>query len=482
MPNQPRPPDPGDPADPAADPAHAPRRVGRGFGRSLGDLLRIDPAEQWAALVHLGRWLVIGSVVGVVSGTASAVFLYGLAVATDAREADPWLLYLLPVGGLVMGLAYAGLGGRARLGNNLVVGAMHDDPETGGPIQHLPLRMAPLVLVGTWVTHLFGGSAGREGTAIQMGASLSDGLSRLLRLRPAERRVVLIAGVAGGFGSVFGVPLAGAVFALEVQALGRLRHDALLPALTASIVGTVTFHLWDLPHDVTPSPELPAIALDPAVLAGVALAAVVFGLVSAMFIELTFGLRELVNRLVPRSWLRPVVGGVVVIALTTALGTQQYLGLSLPLIAEAFETGDVVAWAFLAKLVLTAVTLAAGFQGGEVTPLFVIGATLGAVVGGVLGPVFGGPVELYVAAGFIGVFAAATNTPLACTIMGIELFGAGALPYLAVACVIAYVCSLHRGIYETQRVGTPKVPGPALPHGTTVLDEQRRRRPWSRHD
>lgn len=443
---------------------------------ALGGLIRIDVREQLGALRHLGRWIVLGSIVGAVTGTASAVFLYGLALATDAQQAARWLLYLLPIGGLVVGLLYWRIGHTAARGTNLVVESLHDSPPGEVAVERVPLRMTPLVLAGTWVTHLLGGSAGREGTAVQMGASLADGIARLLRLGAGERRLVLVAGVAGGFGSVFSVPLAGAVFALEVQSVGRLRHDAIFPALTASLVGNVVFHLWDLPHDVTPSPELPSVALDPLVLLGVAVAAIAFGLTSALFIELTAGLRGLLGAVVPRVWLRPLAGGAVVVALTLLLGTRDYSGLSLGLIADAFDGGDVLALAFLIKLVLTAITLASGFQGGEVTPLFVMGATLGATLGGPFSEVFGGPVELYVAAGFIGVFAGATNTPLACTVMGIELFGTGALPHLALACVVAYVCSLHRGIYETQRIDTPKLPGSVGPGGTIAGARSRRPR------
>jgi H+/Cl- antiporter ClcA len=429
--------------------------------RWQGALLRVahlEARDQLVLIGHLLKWAALGTVVGVLAGASSAVFLYGLAIVTDTRESSPWLLALLPLGGFAVGLTYRYLGGRSAGGNALILDEIHgvapegDKPSTDE--SWVPRRLAPLVLVGTWVTHLLGGSAGREGTAIQMSGSLTDGFSRMVKLPREDRRIMLIAAVSGGFGSVFSVPLAGAVFGLEVQSVGRIRYDALVPALTASIVGNVTTQLLRLPHDVTPTVQLAEVPLELGLLGAVALAALAFGLTSVLFIELTYAIKRVYARFVPWSPAQPLIGGFAVIGLTLLVGTTDYLGLSLPLIDRALTGGDLFAGAFALKLLFTAVTLGSGFQGGEVTPLFVIGATLGAALGAVLGV----PVELLAAIGFVAVFAAATNTPLACTIMGVELFGSGALPYLALGCVVAYIASSHRGIYDTQRVDTPKAP------------------------
>lgn len=442
-------------------------------------LLRFDPAEHWRLLRFLGTWVALGAVVGALAGISSATFLTLLTRATEARVDQPWLLGLLPVGGFVVGLAYRYVGGRSSQGNNLILEEVHgvepDGPAPSGD-RWVPKRMAPLVLLGTLVTHLFGGSAGREGTAIQMSGSLNDGFARLIGLRGENRRLLLIAAIAGGFGSVFGVPLAGTVFALEVQTSGRLRHDALVPSLTAAIVGERVVHLLDWHHDVTPRVRLAALNVDAATLVKVAVAGLVFGLASALFSELVFGLKRAFTALVRWSPLRPAIGGLLVIALTGVVGTQDYLGLSLPLIADSYA-GKVALGAFALKLLFTAITLGAGFQGGEVTPLFVIGATLGATMAEVLRV----DPALLAAVGFVAVFAGATNTPLACTILGVELFGTGGFVYLAVGCAISFVFSAHRGIYESQRVahvGGERV----LRH----LQEQRRhwlpRRPAARQD
>lgn len=418
-----------------------------GSGRLSSEL-----REQGALVVHLVRWVVLGAVSGGLAGASSYVFLEGLEWVTERRVEHEWLLYLLPVAGLVIGLAYHHLGGRAGEGNSLLLDEIHE------PTGWVPRRMAPLVLGGTWVTHLFGGSAGREGTALQMSGSLTDAVARVLRLPPADRRLLLVAALGGGFGAVFGVPLAGAVFALEVQSVGRLRYEALVPALTASLVGDLVVH--GLGHDHPLRPQLD-VGLDGWIWARVALAGLAFGLAGAAFVELTHAIKRLVAARLTWPPLRPVVGGVGVIALATLFG-DDYLGLSLPLIDRALS-GEPLGFAvFALKLVFTAVTLGCAFPGGEVTPLFVIGATLGAALAGPLGL----PVPVLAAIGFVAVFAGAANTPLACTIMGVELFGGGAVVPLAIGCVVAYVFSSHRGIYPTQRIDTAKGPVAITGHPT----------------
>lgn len=412
---------------------------------AVRNLIRFDIGEQASLIAHLMKWIVLGAAVGILAGGASAGFLVSLDWATNAREAHPWLLFLLPVAGFLVGLGYHYGGGKSAQGNNLIIDEIHE------PRAWIPKRMAPLVYVGTILTHLFGGSAGREGTAIQMSGGLTDGFNRLTRLPPDDRRLLLIAAIAGGFGAVFGVPIAGCVFALEVQAVGRMRYDAIIPALTAPIVGDLVVHGLGVHH--TPTPHFAAITLTAALLAKVAVAGLAFGLTSVLFSELTHGIKKASAVLVRWSPARPLIGGAIIIALTYAVGSRDYLGLSIPLITRSLAGGvGVIGFAFALKLLFTSVTLGSGFQGGEVTPLFVIGATLGATLGHLLGV----PVPLMAALGFVAVFAGATNTPLACTIMGVELFGGAPMVLLAVACVVSYVFSSHRGIYGAQRIDTPK--------------------------
>lgn len=413
-----------------------------GVRRRAGELL----GSQVEVVRGLLRWIALGVLVGVLGGVASAVFLSSLRWATETFDRNGWLLWLLPLAGLSIGLAYHYGGGRSVEGNNLILDEIHE------PTDWVPRRMAPMVLIGTVVTHLFGGSAGREGTAIQMSGSLTDGASRLLRLRGADRRIMLVTAIAGGFGAVFGVPLAGAVFALEVQSVGRLRYEALVPCLAASVTGDLVVRGLGIHQTITP--HLGDVDLSVGLLVKVAGAGVCFGLVSIAFSAGQHAVKRLFERRFGWAPARPLIGGAVIIALTYAVGDRYYNGLSEGLAEVSLAGGRVPTWAFALKLLFTAVTLGSGFVGGEVTPLFVIGATLGATLAVPLGV----PSPLLAALGFVAVFAGAANTPLACTIMGVELFGSGALPYFAVACVMSYVFSAHQGIYLTQRRVGPKVP------------------------
>ncbi|MBI1843329.1 MAG: chloride channel protein [Actinobacteria bacterium] len=408
------------------------------------DRWRVAVVEQVELVVHLLRWIVLGAVSGVLAGLSSFVFLEGLDRITEYRLDHDRLVWLLPAAGLVIGAAYHYLGGRAVEGNALLIDQIHE------PTSWVPRRMAPLVLVGSWVTHLFGGSAGREGTAVQMSGSLTDLFARTIRLDTDDRRLLLVTALAGGFGAVFGVPLAGAVFALEVQSVGRIRYEALVPALAASLIGDLVVHGLGYDHAALPQIDSP---LDGALLAKVAVAGLAFGLAGAAFAELTDGVKAFLAGRIGWAPLRPVVGGVGVVGLASLFG-HDYLGLSLPLIDRSLAGDHLTFAVFALKILFTALTLGCGFPGGEVTPLFVIGATLGSALAAPLHL----DVTLLAAVGFVAVFAGAANTPLACTIMGVELFGAGAVLPLAVGCVIAYVFSSHRGIYPTQRIHAAKGP------------------------
>ncbi len=417
------------------------------------------------------RWTLLGGIVGILSGIASAVFLITLSWATNTRLANPTLLFLLPVAGLVVAWVYRRFGGTASQGTNLVIEEIHSNASV------IPLRMAPLVLLGTIATHLFGGSAGREGTAIQMGASLADGVRRLPllrdRLSPQDRRLLIMAGISGGFGSVFGTPAAGFVFGMEVQHIGRIRYEGIIPCLVASVVGDYVTRAIGATHSLYPS--MPALDVEPLLVLKVAVAGISFGLASLLFIELIHAIKAGLAR-VNTPLLRPVIGGLVIIGLTLLLNTQDYLGLSLPLIQQSVSGEGVMPLAFLLKIVFTAVTLGSGFLGGEVTPLFVIGSTLGFTLGTLLGVEPG----VMASIGFVAVFAGASNTPLACALMGIELFGGGGAIYLIIGCVIAYLASGHRGIYSTQRIDTPKYAGYLFEQDLPLGSQQKRRDAVSR--
>lgn len=387
--------------------------------------------------VRFLRWTLAIGLIAVLAGSASALFLWLLDVVGGAFTANPWLLALLPVAGLLSGLAYHRYGTEVESGTNRILQELHD------PKSYIPLRMAPMVLLGTLATHLCGGSAGREGTAVQMGGALSDQVAKWFALHGEARKMALLAGVAAGFSSLFGTPLAGAVFALEFVVVGRLRLAHLLPCLVASLAADRVALAWGAQHThyLVPSvPALSVIGFGQALVAGVA-----FGLAARLFVATSHGVTKFVKSRVAWAPARPALGGIVVAAAIAIAGTR-YAGLGVPVISESF-THAVLPWDFLVKLLLTALTVGVGFKGGEVTPLFMVGASLG----NVLAPLLGLPFPVLAGMGLVAVFGAAANTPLACTVMAMELFGAAMGPWAALACVAALWVSGSAGIYAAQR-------------------------------
>lgn len=417
-------------------------------------------------LYETSRRLLAYLVISIAVGSAVAFFLWSLDRVTELHWQYPWLLWCLPILGLASGLLYHYAGQEAEGGSNLIIDQIH---EPGGGV---PARMAPLVLIGTLLTHLGGGSAGREGTAVQMGGSLAGLVAAWFGIKPAEVSSCLKVGIAAGFGAVFGTPIAGAIFALEVLVRGRIDHRAMLPCLFCAIVADQVTLAWGIEHSAY---SIQLASLKSSNVSGwwhgeyatwikVFLAGCLFGLASQCFVFTSHWISQAAKKWIAKPWLRPAVGGILVIAFVSLFNAHEYLGLGVnanpaslhPItIASCFREGGATPVSWLLKLSLTALTVGMAFKGGEVTPLFFMGAALG----NTLGVWLGAPVDLMAGLGFIALFAGATKTPLACTVMGIELFSPhspGLLEspfflYAAVACFVAYVTSGKESIYRAQR-------------------------------
>jgi len=389
------------------------------------------------------QWLTVVLLVGFFSGSASALFLLALEKVTQIRTDNFWIIGLLPLGGLVIGLLYHYYGKSVIKGNNLIL------EEYDAPQQPIAFRMAPLVLITTLLTHLFGGSAGREGTAVQMGAAIADSMKRFFGTATIDRKSLLIMGISAGFASVFGTPFAGAIFAIEVVYFSKINFKNCALSFAVAFTAYFTVELWPVTHTHYSIPEVPAMTIS--LFFWTILASILFGLAALLFSRSTHFWGNLFSKTIAYAPFRPLVGGCILALVIFIFPVQPYVGLGVPEIITAFDTAK-VPYAFLLKILFTGFTLGCGFKGGEVTPLFFVGATLGSALSIVV-PM---PVALLAGLGFVAVFSGATHTPIACTIMGLELFGWESALYIALACTVAYFCSGSVGIYKSQIVEGPK--------------------------
>jgi H+/Cl- antiporter ClcA len=384
------------------------------------------------------KWIFICILIGFLSGSASAFLLVALEWVANFRGLNSSIIWLLPIGGLLIGLGYHYYGSSVVKGNNLLL----EEYET--PKKTIPLKMAPLVLLGTIITHLFGGSAGREGTAVQMGGAIADQFTAIFNLDDSDRKTLIILGISAGFASVFGTPLAGALFALEVLYFSKVSYKSMVLSFLVAFIAYYTVEVWKVNHTHYSIPVVPNLNLN--ILLWIIPISVLFGLSAMLFSRSThyWGTLFLKIKYPP---FRPFIGGVLFAIAIYIIGSTKYLGLGIPIIVESFSKPSEY-YDFLAKIVFTGFILGAGFKGGEVTPLFFIGATLGSALSLVV-PL---PIALLAGMGFVAVFSGATHTPVACTIMGMELFGIQSGAYIGIACFIAYFSSGSIGIYHSQVV------------------------------
>lgn len=408
-------------------------------GEKNASLKKMTSQNLKKLLISISKWIIICALIGIFSGSASAFFLVSLEWVTQFRIAHDWIIWLLPIGGLLVGLSYYYFGESVVKGNNLLL------EEYENPQKTIPFKMAPLVLLGTLLTHLFGGSAGREGTAVQMGGAIADQFTRFFKLDNSERKILIILGISAGFASVFGTPLAGAIFALEVLYFSKINFKSILLSFLVAYAAYFTVEFWEIKHthySIPIVPELNSSNLFYTIVLGL-----LSGLAALLFARSTHFWSSLFSKNVKYPPLRPFIGGVILAIVIAGLGFTKFSGLGVPVIVDSFSNPN--NWYdFLLKILFTGFTLGAGFKGGEVTPLFFVGATLGSALSIVI-PM---PIALLAGIGFVAVFSGATHTPIACTIMGMELFGIQPGIFIAIGCTIAYFSSGSVGIYKSQIV------------------------------
>ncbi len=390
-------------------------------------------------ILRKSRWTLLSIASGFLAGLASTLFLISLQWVTNTRNSHPDIIWGLPIAGLLIGLFYFYFGNNITGGNNLILEEIHD------PKKVLPILMVPFVFAGTILTHLFGGSAGREGTAVQMGATLSDQLSKIFKVEVAERKILLAAGAGAGFGAAIGAPLAGMIFGMEVIHVGRLKLFALFECFIASFVGYYTAYFLGAPH--SQFLMTPVESYDMKTFLYVILAGLVFGLTAQLFSKIVHLIESVYDTFLKFPPLRPFFGGVLLISLYNLEGSYRFAGLGIQFIQEAFQSpSNFNIPAF--KTGFTALTVGSGFKGGEFIPLVFIGSTLGSALSTIIPISF----KLLAALGFSSVFAGASNTPIACSLMAAEIFGYRIFPYALVACFSSYYTSGNHGIYKSQKV------------------------------
>ena len=385
----------------------------------------------------IGKWVIVSAVVGVLSGLLGSAFHIGVEYATQFRLGHPWILYTLPVVGLVIVALYKLLHTEGLNTNDII-----SEVQSGKGIR---LRLLPSIFLATILTHLAGGSAGREGAALQMGGSLGFTAGRLMHLDDRDMRTATMAGMAAFFSALFGTPLAATVFAMAVISVGLLYHAALIPCLLSSMTAYgISLLLGVEPTRFAVSvPETGVLML-----LRVAVLAALCAFVSILFCSVLHHSEEILRGKIKNPWLRAFIGGVILLGLSLVFASGRYNGAGMDVITDAVENGTALPWDFLLKMLFTGLTLGAGFKGGEVVPSFYVGATFGCVIG----PLLGIPAGFAAAVGLVAVFCAVVNCPIASIFLAVELFGADGMLYFALACGLSFVLSGYGGIYSSQRI------------------------------
>jgi H+/Cl- antiporter ClcA len=424
-----------------------------------------DRKDKYMSFIStLTKWVIWGGIIGIFTGTTTAFLKNIIKLLTDHREANPFYLFFLPLGGLFIGYIYKHYGKDTTKGNNLIIENIHN--ETGA----VPLKMGPQVYLATFITHIVGGSTGREAAAVQMGASISEAVSRLFKVNKVDRKLLLMCGISGGFGSAFSAPLTGTIFGMEVVSLGKMKYEALVPCFVASFAGHFVAKAWGVPQEqfiIQSVPDTTAI-----VIVKIIILSIIFGLISAVYSHLRHFIENISKKYLKDPMIIGFVGGATILALVYIIGSNDYTGRGLKMAKQAFE-GHIPPLAFLAKLVFTAITMGTGFRGGEAVPLFFIGSTLGNTLSGIVTL----PTSFLAAIGLIAVFCGASNAPISCFMLSLEMFEGKGITFFFIACIISYIFSGHHGIYPAQKIFQPKSRLFNIANGETIESIEKKKIP-----
>lgn len=389
------------------------------------------------ALVSL-KWIIFAIIVGAIVGLCGTAFYFALSLVTVLRTQNTWLIFLLPLGGLGIVAMYRFLHNEKDTGTNLVISAIHSDDE-------LPLRMAPLIFVSTLITHLFGGSAGREGAALQMGGSIGNALGKLFRFDDKDKHVMIMCGMSAAFSALFGTPMAAAILPMEMVSVGVMYYIALVPCVISSLVAHGIAYSFGVSNEMFIIRSIPKFGIITSI--AISVLAILCALVSILFCVLLHKSEDLYKRFFTNPYIRVIAGGCIIIVLTLLVGNQDYNGTGINIIEHCIN-GTVRPEAFLLKMIFTALTLGAGYKGGEIVPSFFTGAAFGCLFGNLLGfsP------TLCTAVGMTAVFCGVTNCPITSLLISFELFGYDGMPYFLLATALSYMLSGYFGLYRSQKI------------------------------
>ena len=396
------------------------------------------------------KWILIGSVTGMIVGAVASVFAHCLNIAAEYREINPNILYLLPVGGLLIVILYRAFHYENNKGTDDVIDNIHKDA-------NLPLKMSFLIFVSTVITILFGGSVGREGAALQIGGSLGSQIGHWLKFNKEDKKIILMSGMAAAFSALFGTPIAAVFFPMEVASVGIMYYAALVPCICASLVAHIMAKRFYVEEEVFPVIANQELELEIGM--KVLLLAICCAVLSILFCKALKTVKKLYKKYLKNAYIQVITGGILVIVMTLLLGSRDYLGTGMDVIIRALN-GEVVPYAFLAKMLFTVVTITAGYKGGEIVPSFFIGSTFGCIFGHLIGL----PPEFSASLGMIGVFCGVTNCPIASLLIGFELFGYHNPYYILVMIAVSYMLSGKYSLYHTQIITNSKVEYKSIYH------------------